>query len=125
MTDGGTLLKIDRSETIKSKYHISANIGNLNTKIEQIAFLDSLQSIRNAVFDAIKMVFNKVDPLFPKSEEKALDLANFTREMFQSAGLTPDIKHKHYRRGDQMELFGKIENIDFSLIDKAIVALIR
>ncbi|MCF2498351.1 hypothetical protein [Dyadobacter chenhuakuii] len=119
------ILAIKRAGEIETEYHITSHYGNLTTKIERIAFLDSLQSIRNTMFDMLKMTYNKVDPLFPGSTEKALDLANFTQRMFEVAGLKPDIKPRNYNPGDQLDLFREPDEINYLIITRAIRALLK
>lgn len=75
------------------------------------------------MFDFLKIIMHRIDPLYHKSTEKALDLANFTQKMYKQFGMTVDLKPRHYRRSEQMEMFRDIEAIDYSLIKRGLKQL--
>lgn len=117
------ILKIDYYKKVEEQYHISYVIGKARTKIERLAFLDSLESVRNSMFDYLKIVMHRIDPLFHRSTEKALDLANFTRKMYESFGMKVDLKPRHYKPNEQIDMFRDIETIDYDLIAKGLAQL--
>ena len=118
------ILEIDRSSDIGQQYRLSSHVGNLSSKIEKLAFLDDLASIRNTMFDRLKMMYNKVDPLYPGSTEKAMDLANFIRSMHTKMGFKPVMKRRNYEQGYQMQIFAE-PGIDYVLIQNTIRALLK
>lgn len=117
------ILQINSYKEIENQYHINAIFGKARTKIERLAFLDSLESVRNSMFDFLKIIMHRIDPLYHKSTEKALDLANFTQKMYKQFGMSVDLKPRHYRRSEQMEMFRDIEAIDYSLIERGLKQL--
>lgn len=125
------VLDIPNANTIKTKYREMVRIGNLVSKREQESSIDPYKSIRNAIFDFIKVQYQQIDYYFPESTEKALTLANMTQRILKLAGGTPDIKPRGYEVTNQLEI-GKdrieeeprIETVS-RLITKNIIASIN
>ncbi len=92
------------------------------TKIEKYAIVDALESIRSALFDFLSQQFN---PYGHKNILKARDLADFVKQIFETAGVTTfDFKPKNYNPNGQLNLFRPIEEIvDVFLISKTIQEL--
>lgn len=103
-----------KKETPKSSY----------TKIEKYAIVDGLESIRASLFDFLTQRF---DPYGHKNILKARDLADFVKQVFESAGVTDfNFKPKNYNPRGQLNLFVPIEEIvDIKLISQAIKELSR
>ena len=94
------------------------------TKVEKYAIVDGLESIRASLFDFLTQRF---DPYGHKNILKARDLADFVKQVFESAGVTDfNFKPKNYNPRGQLNLFVPIEEIvDIRLIAQAVKELSR
>ena len=94
------------------------------TKIEKYAIVDALESIRSSLFDFLTQRF---DPYGHKNILKARDLADFVKQVFESAGVTGfNFKPKNYNPSGQLNLFVPIDEIvDVRLIAQAVKELSR
>lgn len=96
---------------------------NKLTKIEKIAVLDTLQSVRNGLFDFLTQRFSTYTY---SNISKARDLANFVKTMFEAAGIEKiELKSRGVNTTGQLSLFHKIEDIDVTLIAQTIKELQR
>lgn len=119
------ILKIENHRQVKEDYRLSSIVGNLKTKIEQGAFLDSIQSIRDAMFDFLRMAIAKYDPHFPGMTDKALDLANFTKKMMEVAGMKPQIVGRNNTLGWQHDLFQDEASVNTPLIGETLAIIFK
>lgn len=93
------------------------------TKIEKIAVVDTLQSVRNSLFDFLTQRFSSYTY---SNISKARDLANFVKTMFEAAGIERiEMKSRGVNTIGQLSLFHKIEDIDISIIAQTIKDLQR
>jgi hypothetical protein len=85
------------------------------TKIEKLAILNALESIRTSMFDFLSLQLQV---------KQARDLSDFVKELFEKAGITQfDIKPKGYSPNGQLDLFRGIQEIDIKLISQTLRAL--
>jgi hypothetical protein len=119
-----SLLKLGTTSSLNAKYF--EKVGKIPTskltKIEKLAIVDALESIRSGLFDFLSMQF---EPYTSKNIHKAKDLADFVKKMFDVAGIDNfDFKGKGYdRNGIQYDLFRKVDDIDLMLISQTIKLL--
>ncbi|MEZ0611992.1 hypothetical protein ACAW74_26000 [Fibrella sp. WM1] len=88
------------------------------TKVEKLAILDSLESIRVSLFDFLSQ---QLSPYTDYNLTKARDLADFVKKMFETAGFNQiDIKPRGYSPNGQMDFFRELQEIDVKLISQTV-----
>lgn len=104
-------LKESTLRKVKTKY----------TKVEKLAMIDTLESIRASLFDFLSQ---QLRPYTNRNLLKARDLADFVKKMFETAGIERiDIKSRGFGDNRQLDLFRKLEDIDIMLISNTIKAI--
>ena len=87
--------------------------GKSMTKIEKMAILDALESIRTSLFDFLAIQLQQV--------KQARDLSDFVKELFEKAGVTQfDMKPKGYSPNGQLDMFRGIQDIDIKLVSQTL-----
>lgn len=88
------------------------------TKVEKIAILDTLQSIRISLFDFLA---HQLRPYTHQNLMRARDLADFVKKLFEAAGINRiEIKSKGFTDNGQLDLFRQIQEVDIKLISKTL-----
>lgn len=112
------LLQLDDLWKTRKEYDKIKQFGNLQTKIERIAMMDSLTSIRNALFDFLAVALT---PYTHPNLMKARDLANFVKSIYDTLGVTRvDILPRNYGKNGMRDLFEKHHDIDFLLVHRTV-----
>ena len=112
------ILQLDDLWKTRKEYEKIKQFGNLKTKIERIAMMDSLTSIRNALFDFLSVALS---PYTNSNLMKARDLANFVKSIYDTIGVTRvDILPRNYGKNGMRDMFEKYHDIDFLLVQKTI-----
>lgn len=90
--------------------------GKSMTKIEKMAILDALESIRTSLFDFLAVQLQQI--------KQARDLSDFVKELFEKAGITQfDMKPKGYSPNGQLDMFRGIQDIDIKLVSQTLKEL--
>lgn len=93
------------------------------TKIEKLAIIDSLESVRSSLFDFLTQ---QLTPYTFSNISRAKDLANLVQKMFDAAGVHKiDIKGRGETTTSQLNLFYKVEDINLRLIQQTVNELRR
>lgn len=116
------VLKIQNATAVKTEYRSGGRIGNLFTKREQLTSLDPYKSIRDAIFDFLKVQYSHIDYYFPESTEKSLTLADMTERIMKAArkGERPDIKPRGYEPTAQLDLYREDKDVDIVSVSRMI-----
>jgi phage anti-repressor protein len=113
-----SVLKLNDFWKTRKEYDKIKQFGNLRTKVERIAMMDSLTSIRNALFDFLSVA---LAPYTNSNLVKARDLANFVKSIYETIGMKRvDILPRNYGKNGMRDLFEKHQDIDFMLVQKTI-----
>jgi hypothetical protein len=113
-----SVLKLDDFWRTRKEYDKIKQFGNLKTKIERIAMMDSLTSIRNSLFDFLAVA---LAPYTNSNLMKAKDLANFVKSIYETIGIKRiDILPRNHSKHGTLDMFEKYQDIDFMLVHKTI-----
>lgn len=113
-----SILQLDDFWKTRKDYDKIKQVGNLTTKIERIAMMDSLTSIRNSLFDFLAVALS---PYTNSNLLKARDLANFVQNIYHTIGVQKvDIMPRNYLKNGMRDMFEKYTEIDMMLIYKTV-----
>jgi hypothetical protein len=113
-----SILQLDDFWKTRKDYDKIKQVGNLTTKIERIAMMDSLTSIRNSLFDFLAVALS---PYTNSNLLKARDLANFVQNIYRTIGVQKvDIMPRNYLKNGMKDMFKKYTEIDMMLIHKTV-----